>query len=438
MSRVGAIVALSLTTVFVFGVAIIWNNMSRRTVTSAGWVNAAPAASSTANISLASGASSDAATIVRQASDAIRGHDSTALAHYLAQGMDPNSVDGEGETLLNKAVVYGTPAVVELLLAAGADPDLPGKNGLGPLAIAALEGHRQMLDRLVAASKAGSEAAKAPAGDDAAAEAGNVLVDPATAAVVTVDDAPAAGETDGVDRPQADAPSQYQFSPPDTKTADGDAPSGATGEAALASAETASLAPNALQHGATGPVPTGASPASTGTLPAAAAPAQGDAVAPRPDQGAPKNQVLAAQKRLAQLGYYKGAVDGVAGPQTSAAIRNYQTVAGIAVNGLVSVELLTRIGATPEEAPETTDGAAAYRPPATGDAPPGVTSEEAEAQALQNVLNKFQTDLGQNFNSETRPEVLRRYCRQNTNTWVYDEATQRSVYCRDLVGLGPR
>ncbi len=430
MSRVGAIAALSLTTVFVFGVAIIWNNMSRRTVTPAGWVDAAPGASSTANISPASGAGSDAATIVRQAGDAIRGHDSTALAHYLAQGIDPNSVDGEGETLLNKAVVYGTPAMVELLLAAGADPDLPGKNGLGPLAIAALEGHRQMLDRLVAASKAGSEAAKAPAGDDAAAEAGKALVDPATAAVVTVDDAPTAGET-------ADAPSPYQFSPPDAKAAHGDAPSGATGEATPASAETASLAPNAQQQGATGPVPAGSLPVPRGALPETAAPAQGDAVAPGPDQGAPKNQVLAAQKRLAQLGYYKGTIDGVAGPQTSAAIRDYQTVAGIAVNGLVSAELLTRIGATPE-APETTDSAAAYRPPATGNAPPGATSEEAEAQALQNVLNKFQTDLGQNFNSETRPEVLRRYCRQNTNTWVYDEATQRSVYCRDVVGLAPR
>ena len=50
--------------------------------------------------------------------------------------------------------------------------------------------------------------------------------------------------------------------------------------------------------------------------------------------------VLEIQRELARLGLYSGAIDGVAGSRTSAAISAYETAAGLPVTGLASPELL--------------------------------------------------------------------------------------------------
>ena len=50
--------------------------------------------------------------------------------------------------------------------------------------------------------------------------------------------------------------------------------------------------------------------------------------------------VREVQSVLRRLGYYHGAVDGIAGPKTAGAIRSYQQQYGLAVDGRVSARLL--------------------------------------------------------------------------------------------------
>ncbi len=54
-------------------------------------------------------------------------------------------------------------------------------------------------------------------------------------------------------------------------------------------------------------------------------------------------QVL-VQEALARRGYYKGQADGVIGPQTRSAIREFQRATGLAVTGRITPELLQALG----------------------------------------------------------------------------------------------
>jgi len=54
--------------------------------------------------------------------------------------------------------------------------------------------------------------------------------------------------------------------------------------------------------------------------------------------------VLATQKKLAQLGFYKGAADGQSGSQTSAAIRRYQIAENLKVTGELNRQTLRQLG----------------------------------------------------------------------------------------------
>ncbi len=54
--------------------------------------------------------------------------------------------------------------------------------------------------------------------------------------------------------------------------------------------------------------------------------------------------VLATQKKLAQLGFYKGGVDGQMGSQTSAAIRRYQIAENLKVTGELNRQTLQQLG----------------------------------------------------------------------------------------------
>ncbi|MGQ0658997.1 MAG: peptidoglycan-binding domain-containing protein [Chromatiales bacterium] len=78
---------------------------------------------------------------------------------------------------------------------------------------------------------------------------------------------------------------------------------------------------------------------------AQAAPAP--APAPQPAQYAHANTdpytVREIQSVLRQLGYYQGAVDGIAGPKTTGAIRSYQQQYGLAVDGRASSQLLNHM-----------------------------------------------------------------------------------------------
>lgn len=54
--------------------------------------------------------------------------------------------------------------------------------------------------------------------------------------------------------------------------------------------------------------------------------------------------VLATQKKLAQLGFYKGTPDGQIGSQTGAAIRRYQIAENLKVTGELNRQTLERLG----------------------------------------------------------------------------------------------
>jgi hypothetical protein len=53
------------------------------------------------------------------------------------------------------------------------------------------------------------------------------------------------------------------------------------------------------------------------------------------------------QQQLIRLGYLHGVADGVSGPQTSAAISQFESASGLPVDGFPSAPLLARLQATP-------------------------------------------------------------------------------------------
>lgn len=361
-----------------------------------------------------------------RAATAIRDHDLAAVRGFLAAGGDPNATDAEGEILLNKAVLHGSPEIMEALLAAGADPDQPGRNGLSPLTIAALAGRQAMLERLMeanatepAARVAGYAPGSASGRGGASSSGGSDIASPVLASLA------------GDGEPQTLLPAEPYASMaglainPIARPAPGSPP--AALPAALPAGGTVA-APQSAPQGGAAPVGTTASDAATAG-------------------GAPTPWVTAAQKRLGQLGYYKGPITGFAGSLTADAVKRYQAVAGLPQDGIVSADLLRRIGAVVEApgAPASASApasaaAAPPTPPATAAQAGGAEAERARA-AEQNQgpgLQQVRNALGQEFNSATRADALRQHCQANTNAWVYDEAVGRSLFCRDVLGAPPR
>jgi hypothetical protein len=63
-----------------------------------------------------------------------------------------------------------------------------------------------------------------------------------------------------------------------------------------------------------------------------------------PTYGYNASLVAAVQRRLGQLGYYHGVVDGVVGPRTHGAIAAFESRNGLVVDGRISRPLLDRLG----------------------------------------------------------------------------------------------
>jgi putative peptidoglycan binding protein len=63
-----------------------------------------------------------------------------------------------------------------------------------------------------------------------------------------------------------------------------------------------------------------------------------------PAYGYNASMVVAVQRRLGQLGYYHGVVDGVMGPQTRAAIAAFEGRNGLIVDGRISRPLIDTLG----------------------------------------------------------------------------------------------
>ena len=52
----------------------------------------------------------------------------------------------------------------------------------------------------------------------------------------------------------------------------------------------------------------------------------------------------AVQTSLSQIGYYRGAIDGLSGPMTQSAIRQYQTAHALSPTGMIDEPLLRSLG----------------------------------------------------------------------------------------------
>ena len=63
-----------------------------------------------------------------------------------------------------------------------------------------------------------------------------------------------------------------------------------------------------------------------------------------PTYGYNASMVASVQRRLGQLGYYHGVVDGVIGPQTRGAIAAFESRNGLSVDGTISRPLLDSLG----------------------------------------------------------------------------------------------
>ncbi len=344
---------------------------------------------------------------VARAALAIRAHDVAAVRQYLAAAGDPDGADAEGEILLNKAVLHGTPEIVDVLLEAGADPNLPGRNGLGPLAIAALAGRHAMLDRLMQANAADATAgAVGGAEQPLAAQARRASTAAAGSAAAAP---PPASHGRQPENPRtatgvaAAAPALAAGG----LTVDGSASLTGDGSASLTGDRSAQpplpaepyvtmtgLLVNPIARPAAG-APVAAHPAGSLTEPASEAfPATANASAtagPAAAAGAgaaagdaPQAWVSAAQRRLGQLGYYRGPITGFAGPLTADAVKRYQAVAGIPRDGIVSVDLLRRIGASVEAPRPASPTVSATSPPAPAAQPaPGGMAPGTPAQGGQ-------------------------------------------------------
>ena len=79
----------------------------------------------------------------------------------------------------------------------------------------------------------------------------------------------------------------------------------------------------------------------TSTTPAPAEPAP--ATPPTKPRTPADPQVLAAQKALAELGYYRGQLDGISGPKTRRAVSDYQQDVGLTPDGTVTRDLVARL-----------------------------------------------------------------------------------------------
>lgn len=64
----------------------------------------------------------------------------------------------------------------------------------------------------------------------------------------------------------------------------------------------------------------------------------------QPRYGYDAATVAAVQRRLGELGYYQGVVDGIIGPQTRAAIAGFESTHGMIVDGVITTRFLDRIG----------------------------------------------------------------------------------------------
>jgi len=60
-----------------------------------------------------------------------------------------------------------------------------------------------------------------------------------------------------------------------------------------------------------------------------------------------KPDIMRAQESLHEKGYYNGSIDGIIGPMTRKALREYQKAENLPINGQLDVQTATKLGVTP-------------------------------------------------------------------------------------------
>jgi hypothetical protein len=382
-------------------------------------------------------------TINADAEAALSEADATVVSNHLAAGLNPDSVDSNGDTLLNRAVEGGNIAVIEAVLDAGADANAPGLGGRRPLTIAAAAGRDDMVALLVerGADPTLRDAAGRPAlvrsepANPVSAGTGSSKPETALDDFVTAagrDPAAAGQGLDTTSRKEisrdllgatvGDGREVATKSPEDT--AEKTSPRGVSAPPERAGAN--SVPPPALKKIQTART----EPGDPATAPRPLS--RPNAEPPRLSNAktATDNRVKTAQTLLARLGYDPGPADGLLGSKTQAAVGAYQKDKGEPATGKISEDLLAKLN-TDVVAQETRRLAEIEQRRET-DAVPTRRAENRDAWA--NLLGGVQKFLGHEFDSTVAPEKIRAYCRKNGDNWIYDFGTDRFVLCRDIVG----
>ena len=119
------------------------------------------------------------------------------------------------------------------------------------------------------------------------------------------------------------------------------------------------------------------------TAPETAAATGGETVAQAVTAGPTRAQVSEVQNLLNALGFPAGPADGVAGPRTRAAVRNYQENAGAQVTGAIDEALIAQLIA---DLPVSSSEQIATRPPEEASPPP----EPAQPPAVNTATARTQ------------------------------------------------
>ena len=228
--------------------------------------------------------------------------------------------------------------------------------------------------------------------------------------------------------------------------------SGGTGTGALSARDRAMLAAEllGLPHGASRSSELGSSPQDEARPPSSresiadgsVARAAANAAAPITDQQSrvqaaradgkadstpSPSDVVTAQRLLVRLGYSPGAADGVLGERTQRALAQYRRRTGAADDGQVLSEaLLTQLRRDASRAP-----ARESQPRRMASLSPG--RHESAPGWVGSVAGGFQRLLGHEFDSRKQPGRIRDYCRDNKETWIFDEGRGAFAYCGHLL-----
>src|SRR5262245_10212824 len=95
------------------------------------------------------------------------------------------------------------------------------------------------------------------------------------------------------------------------------------------------------------------------------------------------------QRELSRRGYYDGAVDGLYGPKTDAAIRDFEHSYGLKPSAEPTEALLQSIMRAPPKGMKGITGTATPRPPASGDAATDQAMPSPRIVAVQRALTEY-------------------------------------------------